>query len=98
MISIDGTPLCRHFGLRLRELETGLLSRQTPRQGLPQTLRDAPERSRSQLHVPPVAFRVDARKLGEGDARWLCVRLQGAHADYAPFAAEGVRVHADLLQ
>ncbi len=90
-------PLRRNLGIRLCELETGLLSAKTGRERFPEALRHAPERGRNQLHLPPVAQGGDARKLGGGDARRVPVCLQGAHADHPYQPPEGIRIHRGIL-
>src|SRR5580700_10139293 len=68
----------RYVGVRLSEVETGLLSSKISGERFSEALCDAAEFCRDQLHVPAVAEGVDARKLGLGDARRVFIRVQGA--------------------
>src|SRR5271155_1343196 len=58
------SPLRRNLGIRIPELETGLLSTKAGRERFSEALRRAPQLGRNQLHFPPVAESLDARKLG----------------------------------
>src|ERR1700730_753724 len=91
-----GSTFRRHIRLRLCGLETRILPAKGRVEGLLEVLRDAAERGRDQLSLPPTAQGRDARKLGERDARRVRLRLQSAHADHAHQPVEGVRIHGSI--
>src|SRR5580658_6057614 len=87
----------RYVGLRVSDVETGLLSSEIGCERLSEALRSAAELRRDQLHVPPVAESVDAGKLGFSYARRIRIRVQSAHANHAPVAIEGIGIYGIVL-
>ena len=87
---------CRHFRVRVRELEAGFLSRETALQRVLATLCDTAERGGGELHLPAAAHRLDARELESMRRPADSFRMQGASADHPYSEAEGIRVHAGI--